>query len=138
MAFSKQFFDEFLWYVEALCAELTWNFGLEEPNPYLSMAIYLVRCHLEARPATQTSVIVGAGVPYATAIRRLHDMDSVGLLEHRTRSRSGRRFSIHPSEKLIEAVAELTDHVRLLSARHFGNDTRVRAARRPVARARDV
>ena len=65
-------------------------------------------------------------------------MDSLGLLEHRTHSRSGKRFSIYPSEKLIEAVAELTDRVRMLSVRHFGDDTRVRAAGRSAADARDV
>jgi hypothetical protein len=125
-------------FLDALCVELTSHFGLKAPNPYLSIAINLVRGHLDARPATQTSLIAGAGVPYATAIRRLHNMDSLGLLEHRTHSRSGKRFSIHPSEKLIEAVAELTDRVRMLSVRHFGDDTRVRAAGRSAADARDV
>jgi multiple sugar transport system substrate-binding protein len=112
-------------FLEALCAELTSNFGLEAPNPYLLMAIKLVRSHLDARPATQTSIIARAGVPYATATRRLYDMDSAGLLERRERSRSGRSFSIHPSEKLVEAVTKLTSRVRLLSLRHFGDDKRV-------------
>jgi hypothetical protein len=51
-------------FLEALCAELTWNFGLEAPNPYLSMAIYLVRCHLEARPATQSGRACLTRQPY--------------------------------------------------------------------------
>jgi multiple sugar transport system substrate-binding protein len=89
------------------------------------MAIGLVRAHLDARPVTQTSLIAGAGVPYATAMRRLEEMDSSGLLERRARSRSGRSFSIHPSQKLVDAMAAMGGRVRLLSCRHFGDEARV-------------
>ena len=109
-------------FLDALSTELTSNLDLELPNPYLNMAIYLVRSHLDARPVTQTSLIAGSGVPYATAIRRLHEMDAAGLLERRERSRSGRSFSVHPSEKLIEAVATMASSLRRLAGRHFGND----------------
>jgi multiple sugar transport system substrate-binding protein len=112
-------------FLEALCGELTSGLELEAPNPYLSMAIGLVRAHLDARPMTQTSLIAGAGVPYATAMRRLGEMDSAGLLERRARSRSGRSFSIHPSQKLVAAVAAMAARVRLLSCRHFGDEARV-------------
>ena len=112
-------------FLEALCGELASGFELEAPNPYLSMAIGLVRAHLDARPVTQTSLIAGAGVPYATAMRRLEEMDSAGLLERRARSRSGRSFSIHPSQKLVDAVAAMAGRVRLLSCRHFGDEARV-------------
>ena len=112
-------------FLEALCGELTSGLELEAPNPYLSMAIGLVRAHLEARPMTQTSLIAGASVPYATAMRRLAEMDSAGLLERRARSRSGRSFSIHPSQKLVDAVAAMAARVRLLSCRDFGDEARV-------------
>ena len=112
-------------FLEALCGELGSGFELEAPNPYLSMAIGLVRAHLDARPVTQTSLIAAAGVPYATAMRRLGEMDSAGLLERRARSRSGRSFSIHPSQKLVDAVAAMAARVRLLSCRHFGDEARV-------------
>ena len=58
-------------------------------------------------------------------MRRLKEMDSAGLLERRTRSRSGRSFSIHPSQKLVDAVAAMAARVRLLSCRHFGEEARV-------------
>ena len=112
-------------FLEALCGELGSGFELEAPNPYLSMAIGLVRAHLDVRPVTQTSLIAAAGVPYATAMRRLREMDSAGLLERRARSRSGRSFSIHPSQKLVDAVAAMAARVRLLSCRHFGDEARV-------------
>ena len=38
-------------FLDALCVELTSHFGLKAPNPYLSIAINLVRGHLDARPA---------------------------------------------------------------------------------------
>ena len=41
--------------LEALCGEFASGFELEAPNPYLFMAIGLVRAHLDARPVTQTS-----------------------------------------------------------------------------------
>ena len=112
-------------FLEALCDELASGLELEAPNPYLSMAIGLVRAHLDARPMTQTSLIAGAGVPYATAMRRLGEMDSAGLLERRARSRSGRSFSLHPSQKLVDALAAMAARVRLLSCRHFGDEARV-------------
>jgi multiple sugar transport system substrate-binding protein len=112
-------------FLEALCGELTSGLELDAPNPYLSMAIGLVRAHLDARPMTQTSLIAGAGVPYATAMRRLGEMDSAGLLERRARSRSGRSFSIHPSQKLVDSVTAMAARVRLLSCRDFGDEARV-------------
>ena len=112
-------------FLEALCGELASGFELETPNPYLSMAIGLVRAHLDARPVTQTSLVAAAGVPYATAMRRLEEMDAAGLVERRARSRSGRSFSIHPSQKLVDAVAAMASRVRLLSCRHFGEEARV-------------
>ena len=36
-------------FLEALCGELGSGFELEAPNPYLSMAIGLVRAHLDVR-----------------------------------------------------------------------------------------
>ena len=112
-------------FLESLSGELGAGLELDAPNPYLSMAISLVRAHLDARPVTQTSLIAGAGVPYATAMRRLKEMDAAGLLERRTRSRSGRSFSVHPSRKLVDAVAAMASRVRLLSCRRFGEEARV-------------
>lgn len=112
-------------FLESLTGELGAGLELDAPNPYLSMAISLVRAHLDARPVTQTSLIASAGVPYATAMRRLNEMDAAGLLERRARSRSGRSFSVHPSQKLVDAVAAMATRVRLLSCRHFGEEARV-------------
>lgn len=112
-------------FLESLTGELGAGLELDAPNPYLSMAINLVRAHLDARPVTQTSLVAGSGVPYATGMRRLNEMDAAGLLERRARSRSGRSFSVHPSQKLVDAVAAMATRLRLLSCRHFGEEARV-------------
>jgi multiple sugar transport system substrate-binding protein len=112
-------------FLESLTGELGAGLELDAPNPYLSMAISLVRAHLDARPVTQTSLVASSGVPYATAMRRLNEMDAAGLIERRARSRSGRSFSVHPSQKLVDAVAAMATRVRLLSCRHFGEEARV-------------
>src|SRR5262245_20970972 len=101
-------------FLDSLTGELGAGLELHAPNPYLSMAISLVRAHLDARPVTQTSLVASSGVPYATAMRRLNEMDAAGLLERRARSRSGRSFSVHPSQKLVDAVAAMATRVRLL------------------------
>jgi multiple sugar transport system substrate-binding protein len=58
-------------------------------------------------------------------MRRLNEMDAAGLLERRARSRSGRSFSVHPSQKLVDAMAAMATRMRLLSCRHFGEEARV-------------
>jgi len=102
---------------------------LHEPNPYFRMTVHLMRGHLEAKTVTPTSLIGASNVPYATANRRLKDMLDAGLIEQRPRTQSGKSFSMHPSEKLLEQWMQMTGRVERLAAAQFGGRERTSGAK---------
>jgi multiple sugar transport system substrate-binding protein len=85
------------------------------PNPYVRMTLHLIRSHLEAKTVTPTSLIGASGVPYATATRRIGEMIDSGLIDQRPRTRSGKTFSMHPSEKLLESWMQLSGRLQRLA-----------------------
>jgi multiple sugar transport system substrate-binding protein len=107
-------------YLGALAFEIDTAFELSAPNPYLSMATHLVRHHTEGRMVTASSLIGASGVPYATGVRKLREMQAAGLIEQRPRTRTGRSFSLHPSATLLAQFDRLADRVRRLSIERFG------------------
>ncbi|MDX1742535.1 MAG: sugar ABC transporter substrate-binding protein [Ruegeria sp.] len=100
--------------------EVESSLELFEPNPYLRMALHLIRGHLEAKIVTPTSLIGASRVPYATANRRLKEMIEAGLIEQRPRTKSGKSFSMHPSQKLLEQWVQLSGRVERLAETQFG------------------
>jgi multiple sugar transport system substrate-binding protein len=99
------------------------------PDPYLKMATFLIRNQLEAKSVTPTSLTGAAGVPYATAVRRLNEMIDAGLIEQRPRTKTGKSFTLHASEALIDAWVQLGDRLRRLATTTFadtGPDARTR------------
>lgn len=110
-----------LTYLESLADELEDTGNLMAPHPRLRMSMHLLQGHLDGKPVTPTSLIDASRVPYATANRRLKDMLDAGLIEQRPRTKSGRSFSLHPSETLISQWMQLSDRIRRLSKQHFGD-----------------
>lgn len=107
-------------FLEDFADELEDVIEIFAPNPYFRMSLHLIRSHFEAKTVTPTSLIGASGVPYATASRRMKEMVDTGLIEQRPRTRSGKSFSMHPSEKLLESWVHLTGRVRRLSEQSFG------------------
>ncbi|OSQ43157.1 sugar ABC transporter substrate-binding protein [Thalassospira sp. MCCC 1A01428] len=108
-----EFFEDYATEIEAA-------FELSTPDPHLKMAMHLIRQHLEAKPVTATSLVAAAGVPYATAKRRLDEMMASGLVERRPRTATGKSFSLHPAARLIENWASYCSRLRRLVERTFG------------------
>ncbi len=109
-------------YLEECSNELEGAIDLLVPNPVFRMALHVIRGHFEAKVVTPTSLIAASNVPYATANRRLKEMIDAGLIEQRPRTKSGKSFSMHPSEKLLGQWTRLSDRVRRLTDTYF--DTR--------------
>ena len=59
-------------------------------------------------------------MPYATASRKLKEMIDAGLIEQRPRTKSGKSFSMHPSDLLLEQWMQVSGRVRRLAEAHFG------------------
>ncbi|WP_246525673.1 extracellular solute-binding protein [Thalassovita aquimarina] len=106
-------------YLEDFGSELEDSLDLFAPNPYLRMALHLLRGHFEAKTVTQTSLIGASGVPYATANRRLKEMVEAGLIDQRPRTKSGKSFSLHPSDELLQNWVQLAGRLRRLTTARF-------------------
>lgn len=110
-------------FMETLGEELEDISSFSSPNPNLRMLLSLMRSHLEGKITTTTALIGTSRVPYATANRRVHELRDAGLIEQRPRTRTGKSFSLHPSETLLEEWARLSDRIkRLAHANLGGND----------------
>lgn len=107
-------------FLEAFGDELEDAIELFSPNPYFRMTLHLLRGHLDGKIVTPSSLIAAARVPYATANRRLKDMLDAGLVEQRPRTRTGKSFSMHPSEKLLEQWMQMSGRIRRLAEAQFG------------------
>lgn len=108
-------------YLEDLGDELESTVDMFAPNPFLRMALHLIRGHLDAKVVTPSSLIGASRVPYATANRRLKEMVEAGLIEQRPRTKTGKSFSMHPSKKLLDQWTQLTGRVRRLAEIRFGS-----------------
>ncbi|MDE0968018.1 MAG: extracellular solute-binding protein [Octadecabacter sp.] len=108
-------------FLEDLMTEIDCSAELRSPNPYLNMSLHLIRCHLEGRIVTASSLVDTSGVPYATAMRKLAELEKSGLVEQRPRTKSGKSFSLHPSAKLIANWSQMADRIHRLGVGAFGN-----------------
>jgi multiple sugar transport system substrate-binding protein len=110
-------------FLEELGDELEDVIELSAPNPNLRMTLLLMRGHLEGRVVTATGLIGASRVPYATANRRLKEMIDSGLIEQRPRTATGKSFSLHPSETMMEHWGQLSGRVARLASVRFGGDS---------------
>ncbi len=120
---------EILSFLDDFATELETTFELSSPDPYFRMAKHLIRCHLEARSVTPSSLVGAAGVPYATAVRRLREMIDAGMVEQRPRTRSGKTFTLHPSAEMIEHWSQFCGRVERLARLNFSGETAEETAR---------
>jgi multiple sugar transport system substrate-binding protein len=112
---------EIISYLDELGNEVENAVDLFSPNPVLRMALHLMRGHFEAKVVTPTSLIGASGIPYATATRRFREMIDAGLIEQRQRTKTGKSYSVHPSEKLIAHWMQLASRIRRLTELRFGD-----------------
>jgi multiple sugar transport system substrate-binding protein len=113
---------ELLAFLEEFCDELEDALDIIAPNPHLRMALHLLEGHYDARTITPTSLISASRAPYATANRRMKEMIDAGLIEQRPRTKTGKSFSMHPSDKLLAQWMQLSGRVRRLADGHFGGE----------------
>ncbi len=93
------------------------------PNPYMNMAAFLIRSHLEGRTVTASALIAAAHVPYATGRRKLTELIEAGIIEQRPRTKTGKTFSLHPSDRLLESWGKFAERVQRLAREHLGVGT---------------
>lgn len=107
-------------FLESFCEELEDVIEAFAPNPFFLMSLFLIRNHFEGKTVTPTSLISASHIPYATASRRVKEMIEKGLIEQRPRTSSGKSFSLHPSEHLLDGWMQLSTRIRRLAELKFG------------------
>lgn len=108
--------------------ELDTSLEPNTPNPHLNMILHLLRSHIEGRLVSASSIVAASGVPYATAVRRLNEIQAAGLIEQRPRTRTGKSFSLHPSPQLLDRFRQLADRIDRIATAAFGGAAPGRAA----------
>ena len=111
---------ELIEFLDTFTLELETALDLYTPNPFLKMAMHLIRNHIEGKTVTPSSLAAASGVPYATAVRRIDEMTAAGQIERRPKTRTGKSFSLHPSASLLEAWGRFADRLTRLAAEAFG------------------
>jgi multiple sugar transport system substrate-binding protein len=107
-------------FLASLCVELDASIEPNTPNPHLNMILHLLQSHSEGRLVSPSSMVAAAGVPYATATRKLAELKDSGLLEQRPRTKSGKSFSLHPSPRLLDRFSQVADRIERLARVSFG------------------
>ena len=108
-------------FLTEICIEIDSALDPNTPNPHLNMILHLLRGHLEGRPVSASSMVAASGVPYATAMRKLAGIQSAGLVEQRPRTRTGKSFSLHPSQPLLDRFAQVADRIDRIASETFGS-----------------
>ncbi|MBV7298342.1 extracellular solute-binding protein [Enterovibrio paralichthyis] len=81
---------------------------------------FVIRRHFEGKLLTITSIAMASNVPYATAMRRIGELIDEGMLLKRARTRTGKSFSFHPTEKMIAEFEEYAHRLKSLVGHTFG------------------
>jgi len=89
-------------------------------DPCYRIMLFLMRQHLDARLVTVTSLAAASSAPYATAMRRIEEMVEAGLILRRPRTRTGKTFSLHPSQALIDAWYDYARRIKRVIGKAFG------------------
>jgi len=93
-----------------------------QPDPIWNMMIYLVRRYFVGRLVTPSSLARAANVPYATAVRRIQEMQAEGLIGRRPSVGGQGTFSIYPTEELLNRVLAYAEEAKASIARSLGHD----------------
>lgn len=100
---------DFLEHVER---ETEQELGIQRGNQELRMLAFLMRNHLAGRQSTQTTLINASGLTYGTALRVLQDLVDRGVIIKRTRTKTGKSFSLHPSPNHIKQWKVLSRRIK--------------------------
>lgn len=91
-----------------------------EPDAAWNIVTHLIECEIGGQPVTVSTLVDVSELPYATALRRVHRMIDEGLILKRSRSATGKSFTLHPSPDLKQRFEAYARQVKCLLAETFG------------------
>ena len=99
-------------------------FPMADPDPVWAITVHLVRCHIRGEVVTISQLSQVAEVPCTTATRRIEMLIAQKLIRRRPHGRTGKTFSLHPSEALLAALLSYARQTKSLLAQTVGGRTR--------------
>jgi multiple sugar transport system substrate-binding protein len=91
-----------------------------EPDGFWNIVVHLIRGHISGQPTTISYLANISGIPYATALRKVHRMIDDGLITKAPRTRSGKSFNLVPSPHLYDGFLRHAQQVKSLLAETYG------------------
>ena len=91
-----------------------------EPDPNWNIILFLMKSHLRGENVTMSSLASAAGIPFASAMRRIHKLIEDGDIQLRQRGTTGKSHYLEPSRKLAIGFTEYAAKVKGLLADTFG------------------
>ena len=83
----------------------------------------LMRNHLSGKLTTSSSLAANSGLSYGTAMRAISSLLERDLIVKRARTATGKSFSLHPTEKMLQEWQELARRVQSVLGTTFGGST---------------
>lgn len=110
--FTSEEFSRFLDFIDALAVESDRALSLKRGYDETRLITTLLRNHMQGKLTTTSYLANASGLGYGTAIRAINAIEDRGLLIRRPRTKSGKSFSLHPTNKLIDEWQEFARRVR--------------------------
>jgi len=79
----------------------------------------MMRNHLSGKLTTSSSLAASSGLSYGSGMRAIAALMERGLIVKRARTSTGKSFSLHPTEKMLNEWQELARRVRSLLGSSF-------------------
>ena len=91
-----------------------------EPDAAWNIVTHLIESEITGQPVTMSALIDVSELPYATALRRVHRMIDEGEIVKRSRTATGKTFTLHPSPELRSRFVSYACQMKVLLAETFG------------------
>ncbi|MCE2523863.1 MAG: extracellular solute-binding protein [Rhodobacteraceae bacterium] len=117
---SNEELEKFLDFVEQYEVEAENTLSAKAGIREIRLLAVLMRNHLTGKLSTSSALIASSGLSYGTGMRSLKGVEERGLLIRRPRTETGKSFSLHPSQKLIDEWYSYARRVRALVGGTFG------------------
>ena len=93
---------------------------IAEEDASWNMLLYLIKQNLTGSAVTISSLASIANIPFATAIRRIHELIEEGHILKKAASKTGRSFVLVPSAELSGSFSQYAKRIKSLLAETFG------------------